>query len=91
MRLLSNSSSNVICYDAFIHEIPQVLSRILLDYVKKRGMWSIFDGCIDGSIQHGFFQWRMENITGSLSKNHFLKTAISIGLVLPMQRHITIS
>ncbi len=53
MQLLSDSSGAVICYDAFIYEIPQVLSRIQLDYVEKRGMWSIFGGCIDGSVQPG--------------------------------------
>jgi hypothetical protein len=67
MRLLSESSGAVICYDAFIHEIPQVLSGILLDYVDKRGLWSIFDGCIVGSIEPGMlsaedgeFDWFIE-------------------------------
>jgi len=67
MRLLSESSGAVICYDAFIHEIPQVLSGILLDYVDKRGLWSIFDGCIVGSIEPGIlsaedgeFNWFIE-------------------------------
>jgi hypothetical protein len=53
MHLLSDNSSAVVWCDAFIHELPRVLSRIQLDYVEKRGMWSIFDGCIDGSIQPG--------------------------------------
>jgi len=53
MHLLSDSSGAVVCYEAFIHEIPQVLPGILLDYVEKRALWSIFDGCIDGSIQPG--------------------------------------
>jgi hypothetical protein len=55
IHLISDSSGAVICYDAFIHEIPQVLSGILLDFIEKRGMWSIFDCCIDGSIQPGVF------------------------------------
>jgi hypothetical protein len=43
MHLLSDSSGTAICYDTFIHELPQMLSGIILDYMERRAMWSIFD------------------------------------------------
>ncbi len=59
MRLLSESSGTVICYDAFIHEIPQVLSRILLDYVDKRS------GCPTNRCSKHFLQEGMLDATAA--------------------------
>ncbi len=41
------------CSDTYLQYIPQVTSGIRLDYITKKGLWSIFACCLDGAIQSG--------------------------------------
>jgi hypothetical protein len=53
MQLITNESGKIVCSDTYQHEFPQVTSGILLVYIAKKGLRSIFAGCLDGAIQPG--------------------------------------
>lgn len=53
MQLVNDSSGEVICYDLFRCNTPQLLCAILLEYIARRELMSIFDGCISGAIKPG--------------------------------------
>jgi hypothetical protein len=53
MQLITNERGQIVCSDTYLHEIPQVTSGILLDYIKKQGLQSIFAGSLDGAIKLG--------------------------------------
>ncbi len=46
-------TSHNICSDTYLHEVPQVTSGILLDYITKTGLQSIFADCLDWAIKPG--------------------------------------
>ncbi len=53
MQLITNERGKIVCSDRYHHDVPQVTSGILLDYIDKKGLQSIFAGCLDGAIQPG--------------------------------------
>jgi hypothetical protein len=53
MQLITNKRGKIVCSDTHHHDVPQVTSGILLDYIDKKGLRSTFAGCLDGAIQPG--------------------------------------
>jgi hypothetical protein len=42
MQLITNERGKIVCSDTYHHDVPQVTSGILLDYIDKKGLRSIF-------------------------------------------------
>ncbi len=42
MQLITNERGKIVCSDTYHHDVPQVMSGILLDYIDKKGLRSIF-------------------------------------------------
>jgi hypothetical protein len=53
MQLITNERGQIVCSDMYLHELPQVMTGILLDCIAKKGLRPIFAGCLDGAIQPG--------------------------------------
>ena len=74
MQLITNESGKIVCSDTYQHEFPQVASGILLDYIAKKGLRSIFAGCLDGAIQPGVLDCDEED-----NNNWFIEKKIYTG------------
>ncbi len=61
MQLITNERGQIACSDTYLHEVPQVTSGILLDYIAKTGLQSIFVGCLDE--QYSLVYWTLMMLT----------------------------
>jgi hypothetical protein len=53
MQLITNKRGQIVCSDTYLHEVPQVTSGILLDYITKTGLcWK--------TVQKRILLWQMD-------------------------------
>ena len=53
MKLFTNSAHEVISLDLYTSTLPSLLHGILLDYIYKHNLMSIFDGLMRGNLTTG--------------------------------------
>ncbi len=94
MQLITNERGQIMCYDTYLHDISQVISGILLDYITKKGLQFIYAGCFDGAIQD--VVWDSDGDDNNNTNNWFVEEqlhqliVLCIGLDLLMQGHMKI-